>query len=118
MLDYMQVTEISCPVTLINISKSLEEDLFLKRLVEYEIALPNLKVHTFYTNGTRKLPEELPQILSDIRATVDSSPRTYLCGPSGMMAEVSKVLEELKYDTPIIEKWAQEAMNLHNKSGR
>jgi len=50
-----------------------------------------------------------------VKLDKSSSPRTYLCGPGGFMVQFSEVLSKIGYSTPITEKWASLAFDLHNK---
>jgi len=118
MLDYFKNENSDVKVDLINITKSLEENLFLERLADLEDKVDNLNVFTSYSQGKRELPKEVVEKLVSIRKGLKGSPRTYLCGPGGMMVQVSDVLRESGYDTPITEKWASLAFDLHSKSNK
>jgi len=118
MLDYFKNENSDMKVDLINITKSQEENLFLERLNDLEEKVENLNVFTSYSQGKREIPQEVVEKLVSIRKGLKGSPRTYLCGPGGMMVQVSDVLRESGYDTPITEKWASLAFDLHNKSNK
>jgi len=118
MLDYFKNENSDVKVDLINITKSQEENLFLERLADLEEKVDNLNVFTSYSQGKRELPKEVVEKLVSIRKGLKGSPRTYLCGPGGMMVQVSDVLRESGYDTPITEKWASLAFDLHSKSNK
>jgi ferredoxin-NADP reductase len=118
MLDYFKNEKSDVKVDLINITKSQEENLFLERLANLEDKIDNLNVFTSYSQGKREIPQEVAEKLVSIRKGLKGSPRTYLCGPGGMMVQVSDVLRESGFDTPITEKWASLAFDLHSKSNK
>lgn len=113
MLDYFKKNESKCLVTLINISRTEEEDIFKERLKSLQI--DNVDIYTFYSEGKREIPEGVVDILKKVKTNENSSPRTYLCGPGGFMVQFSEVLSKIGYETPITEKWASLAFDLHNK---
>merc|ERR1712173_380087 len=106
--------ETKCSVTLINISKTEEEDIFKERLKSLN-EIDNVDIYTFYSQGKREIPEGVVDILKKVKIDENTSPRTYLCGPGGFMVQFSEVLSEIGYETPITEKWASLAFDLHNK---
>lgn len=119
MLDYFKNEKNSdVKVDLINITKSEQENLFLERLNDLEEKVDNLNVFTSYSQGKREIPQEVVKKLMSIRKGLNGSPRTYLCGPGGMMIQVSDVLRKCEYDTPITEKWASLAFDLHTKTNK
>jgi len=115
MLDYFKKNKTDCPVTLVNISKTEEEDIFRERLKELDSEIDNVSIYTFYSEGKREIPEGVVEILEKVKTDENLSPRTYLCGPGGFMIQFSEVLAEIGYETPITEKWASLAFDLHNK---
>ena len=113
MLDYFKKNKSNCKVTLINVSKTEEEDIFKERLKQLDI--DNVDIYTFYSEGRREIPERAVDILKKVKTDENSSPRTYLCGPGGFMVQFSEILSKIGYSTPITEKWASLAFDLHNK---
>lgn len=116
MLDFVEKEmENSCKITLINVVKSAEENLFAERLKSYEGRISELDVSTFYSHGKKTIPEGCIKKLKQVRMQTEKSPRTYLCGPGGMMQQFTDFLLSEGFDAPITEKWATLAFDLHNK---
>merc|ERR1712093_348322 len=110
MLDYVRQYHQKTQITLINLVKSENENIYREQLAEYAKTIRNLTVHTFY--GRTAYPDGVLNILQSL---AEQKPRTYVCGPRGMMETTLQHLSNSGIDEIVVEEWANIAFDLHVK---